>query len=120
MDDDRNDSGIKFEIDPAWYRQVDGRGGKKPKVPAPHTAASAKVLNKSRDAAQADAPRPIHNVAMRPKAFVQQPAKTREELVHIGLRIPVSMLVELDALGGSLSENIREFIQQGLAATRRR
>ena len=56
---------------------------------------------------------------MRPDRVVERPVKTREEFVHIGLRIPISMLAELDALGGSLSGAIRELLREALAAHRR-
>jgi len=92
MKDTKRDTGIRIEI----------------VEPRPSAASSSLMLNKSQ-----------MRVPERSETIVEQPSashmKPRERLLHIGVRIPATLLDEIDAeareKGCSMSQIIRERLQ---------
>jgi hypothetical protein len=117
-DSDPKDSGIKFEfIEPIRPRSA--------AVPSPPPAKprdtsfqiGGVISPPSTSVEQLEAPEMLNNSRERSEQHVEQ---SPERLVHIGLRIPTSMLAEIDAVAltthDSMSEVIRRLLRGALAA----
>ena len=86
-------AGIRFELPPGWAKPLTGR----PARPKHNAWDDVKHMETS-----------MLNI-VKSKTVKQRPA-----MAYIGVRIPQALLNEIDTMGGSRSETIRELLQFAL------